>query len=333
MDGDYDNKSIEIIPRPLVPYYATNRSSSTLPECYEHWDLPEVCNHSNLPEVYIPVLMDNQRAVVSYVPNIPSSLPKSEDGSIRPCGTAVPPRKPFWGRHWIWIAVLGLLVVAGIIGGIVSGVLLSRRREVDSEPSRDLAGQDPSTSSTTTTSPGLQSTQVPTTKPAPTASTTSSTTTTGSSTPSTTSTKPSPSKPPTSLPSTIILGSASRPGSPESSNFSIAFLPGQECFFTVTGKANENPCGKSWELNGRNYTIHNCGAPLALTIDTPPARFFGNCPAAGSTPVNCRNAGGAGGRRSPGRGLQETNFNEGGEKKGGSRSGSLGKGNGISFRR
>ncbi|KAK3989079.1 hypothetical protein QBC44DRAFT_370453 [Cladorrhinum sp. PSN332] len=287
---DDGNQSLEVIDRPLTASVA-NRSSSTLPECYDHWDLPEVCHHDDLPEVFVPEYINNTRlgAVVPSVPRISPPLipPKPEAASIRSCTIVEPPKIPFWRRHWIWIAILAFLVIAAIIGGTVSGVLLSRRREAESSRQDGVqdGAQDGASSSATNTATSSQPTASPTT-----GSSSSTPTTQIRSTSSVTSRQPQPTDG-SSLPAAIILGAARRPGEPPEKDFPVAFLPGRECSFAQTGPAGENPCNRPWKLSGRNYTIHNCGGPLSLDVVSPRAGFYGQCPSSPEQAVSCKESG------------------------------------------
>ncbi|KAK4173364.1 hypothetical protein QBC36DRAFT_245635 [Triangularia setosa] len=142
-----DQRSLETIERPLCALIAQD---SRLPECYDHWDLPESYEHWDLPEVYIPVVINNQQAIVQYRQRSLLTLPDEKLSS---------PRGSCWKRHWTWLLLVAILLVGGAAGGGIAGALLSRRQQ-DNDAS---VVPRPSTVSTTisgaladgTSSPGV----------------------------------------------------------------------------------------------------------------------------------------------------------------------------------
>ncbi|KAK4158858.1 hypothetical protein QBC43DRAFT_294587 [Cladorrhinum sp. PSN259] len=302
---DNENQSWQVIERPLIAYAPRCADSPTLPECYDHWDLPEVYDPSDFPEAYIPVLINNRQAVVPYSPSLTRpSLPPTKPASLCSVSTAKSPvRKPFWRRHWVVITVIATLVIICIIAGAVTGTLLSHRHSAESSLAEDISpptssSSSPSASSglntskqsaTTTSSQSVSSPSQPTTQTSTTSTPTSSSSSSSSS--STTTAKPlQPTGDPT-LPTVILSGGAKRPQDPPEAQLQVVFLPGQECNYTVIGKAGDNPCSKPWNLAGRTYTLEGCGGVLWAEAKSPQARFFGYCPSTGEPVMNCKESG------------------------------------------
>ncbi|KAK0742108.1 hypothetical protein B0T21DRAFT_124116 [Apiosordaria backusii] len=111
-----DQSSLVTIERPLCLRIAQD---SALPECSDHWDLPESYEHWDLPEVYMPVVINNQQAIVRYKPRTPA--PPDEKSITR--------QRPWWRQHWAWLLLLAVILLGGAAGGSLAGVLLSKRAQ------------------------------------------------------------------------------------------------------------------------------------------------------------------------------------------------------------
>lgn len=105
-----DTQSLQVIRRPLIAY--VSREDHSLPECYEHWDLPEV---------YIPVIINNRQAIVPYSPKPPPLSARESVSAFKPA------QRSFWRRNRVLIALFAVLLVCGGVAGIASGVIISRR--------------------------------------------------------------------------------------------------------------------------------------------------------------------------------------------------------------
>ncbi|KAK3988234.1 hypothetical protein QBC44DRAFT_398421 [Cladorrhinum sp. PSN332] len=111
---------------PLVAHVAPVSRYSHLSDTTDHWDLPEPRHQRDLPQVYIPLLLQNRHPACD-VPYSSRTLTLQATPSCTG-KTTKPHRASFWRRRWLTILALGILLLAGVIGGGLAGFLALRRR-------------------------------------------------------------------------------------------------------------------------------------------------------------------------------------------------------------